>query len=178
MKLPKANSQVSNNYQTKQKHFKWLWIFTQLGKSTETSNKPLMFITGTDENWGNDLRNAVTANLYLNQGPEPKKKPLHQNWVRRRTAMIQTMLEVQLKNGFLSYPLNWNLIGNALFMSFQKYLTLKEINNIKEFYGMKIAESHTRECMRFCNQWNENQLAVRIEILVWKVCSPNTHTPV
>ena len=39
--------------------------------------------------------NAVTANLILNIGPEPEpvNTPLHQNWILRRTALIQTTLD-------------------------------------------------------------------------------------
>ena len=35
----------------------------------------------------------VTANLILNIGPEPINTPLHQNWIHRRTALIQTTLD-------------------------------------------------------------------------------------
>ena len=48
---------------------------------------------------------------------------------------------VLLNNGFLLYTKNLNPIGNALHVSFQKCLTLKEINNIKEFYLLSIADS-------------------------------------
>ena len=40
-----------------------------------------------------DYLNAVTANLTLNIGPEPVYTPLHQNWIHRRTALIQITLD-------------------------------------------------------------------------------------
>ena len=53
-----------------------------------------MVFTGTDPEYSvEDFLNAVTANLILNVGPEPIKTPLHQNWIHRRTALIQTTLD-------------------------------------------------------------------------------------
>ena len=75
-----------------------------MGKSTVTSNKPLLNFTGTDENSVKAYPKAVRANLFLNIGPETMNKLLHQNWVRRRTALIQTTLDEQLKKCFLSCP--------------------------------------------------------------------------
>ena len=50
-----------------------------------------MVFTGTDREYSvEDYLNAVTANLILNIGPEPINTPLHQNWIHRRTALIQT----------------------------------------------------------------------------------------
>ena len=65
-----------------------------MGGSSKTSIKPPMVITGTyPENSVKDYLNAVTANLILNIGPEPVNTPLHQNWIHRRTALIQTTLD-------------------------------------------------------------------------------------
>ena len=53
-----------------------------------------MLFTGTDPEYSvEDYLNAVTANLILNIGPEPIHTPLHQNWIHRRTALIQTTLD-------------------------------------------------------------------------------------
>ena len=50
-----------------------------------------MVFTGTDPEYSvEDYLNAVTANFFLNIGPEPNTTPLHQNWIHRRTALIQT----------------------------------------------------------------------------------------
>ena len=55
-----------------------------------------MIFTGTDPEYSvEDYLNAVTANLILNIEPEPINTPLHQNWIHRSTALIQTTL-----NGF------------------------------------------------------------------------------
>ena len=65
-----------------------------MGRSSITSNKPLMVFTGTDPEYSvEDYLNAVTANLILNMGPEPINMPLDQNWIHRRTALIQTTLD-------------------------------------------------------------------------------------
>ena len=112
-----------------------------MGKSFVTSNKPLMVFTGTNESSVEYYVNAVTANLILSIGPEPINKPLHQKCVYRSTALLQTTLEVQLKNGFLYYTKKLNPIRNALHVSFQNCLTLKEVNNIKVFYLLNIAHS-------------------------------------
>ena len=53
-----------------------------------------MLFTGTDPEYSvEDYLNAVTANLILNIGPEPISTPLYQNWIHRRTALIQTTLD-------------------------------------------------------------------------------------
>ena len=53
-----------------------------------------MVFTGTDPEYSvEDYLIAVTANLFLNKGPEPINTPLHQNWIHRRTALIQITLD-------------------------------------------------------------------------------------
>ena len=49
-----------------------------------------MVFTSTDPK---NYLNAVTAVLILNTGPEPINTPFHQNWIHRRTALIQTTLD-------------------------------------------------------------------------------------
>ena len=71
-----------------------------------TSNKPLMVFTGTDHEYSvEDYLNAVTANLILNIGPEPVNTPLHQNWIHRRTALIQTTLDGAAQKCFSVLPI-------------------------------------------------------------------------
>ena len=63
-------------------------------ESSMTSNKPLMVFTGTYPEYSvEDCLNAVTANLILKIGPEPVNTPIHQNWIHRCTAPIQTTLD-------------------------------------------------------------------------------------
>ena len=72
-----------------------------MGGSSITSNKPLMSFTGTDPEYSvEDYLNAVTANLILNIGPEPINTPLHENWIHRGTALIQTTLDGVAQKGF------------------------------------------------------------------------------
>ena len=76
------------------------------GSSTTSnkSNKPLMVFTGTDPEYSvEDYLNAVTANLTKNIGPERIITPLHQNWIHRRTALIQTTLDGAAQKSFQYY---------------------------------------------------------------------------
>ena len=77
-----------------------------MGGSSITSNKPLMVFTGTDGEYSvEDYLNAVTANLFLNIGPEPINTPLHQNKVGYKDLQryYKQHLMAQLKNGFQFY---------------------------------------------------------------------------
>ena len=77
-----------------------------MGGSSITSNKPLMVFTGTDPEYSvEDYLNAVTANLILNIGPEPINTPLHQNWIHRRIALIQTTLDGAAQKWFSVLPI-------------------------------------------------------------------------
>ena len=83
-----------------------------MGGSSITSNEPLMVFTGTDPEYSvEDYLNAVTSNLILNIGPEPINTPLHQNWIHRRTALIQTTLDGAAQKWFSVLPIeiksNW-----------------------------------------------------------------------
>ena len=77
-----------------------------MGGSSITSNKPLMVFTGTDPEYSVEVYlNAVTANLILNIGPEPINTPLHQNWIQRRIALIQTTLDGAAQKCFSVLPI-------------------------------------------------------------------------
>ena len=53
-----------------------------------------MVFRGTDPEYSvENYLNAVTAILVLNTGHEPVNTPLHQNWIHRRRALIQTTLD-------------------------------------------------------------------------------------
>ena len=138
-----------------------------MGGSSITSNKPLMVFTGTDPEYSvEDYLNAVTANLILNIGREPINTPLHQNWIHRRTALIQTTLDGAAQKWFSVLPIeiksNW------------KRFT-------QEFSKMFDSERNKQQQRVLCNEIrrlpNETikQLAVRIETLVRKAYSLNTH---
>ena len=138
-----------------------------MGGSSITSNKLLMVFTGTDPEYSvEDYLNAVTANLILNIGPEPINTPLHQNWIHRRTALIQTTLDGAAQKWFSVLPLeiksNW------------KRFT-------QEFSKMFDSERNKQQQRVLCNEIrrlpNETikQLAVRFETLVRKAYSLNTH---
>ena len=72
-----------------------------MGGSSKTSTKPLMVFTGTDPDYFvEDYLNAFRAILISNIGLEPVNTPLHQNWIDRRTALIQTTLDGAARKGF------------------------------------------------------------------------------
>ena len=138
-----------------------------VGGSSITSNKPLMVFTGTDPEYSvEDYLNAVTANLILNIGPEPINTPLHQNWIHRRTALIQTTLDGAAQKWFSVLPIE--------IKSDWKRFT-------QEFSKMFDSESNKQHQRVLCNEFrrlpNETikQLAVRIETLVRKAYLLNTH---
>ena len=65
-----------------------------------------MVFTGTDPEYSvEDYLNAVTANLILNIGPKPINTPPHQNWIHRRTALIQTTLDGAGQKWFSVLPI-------------------------------------------------------------------------
>ena len=79
-----------------------------------------MVFTGTDTEYSvEDYLNAVTANLILNIGPEPVNTPLHQNWIHRRTDLIQATLDGAAQKGFSVLPKNiksdWKKIITRIF---------------------------------------------------------------
>ena len=138
-----------------------------MGGSSITSTKPLMLFTGTDPEYSvEDYLNAVTANLILNIGPEPIDTPLHQNWIHRRTALIQTTLDGTAQKWFSVLPIE--------IKSDWKRFT-------QEFSKLFDSERNKQHQIVLCNEIrilpNETikQLAVRIETLVRKAYSLNTH---
>ena len=126
-----------------------------------------MEFTGTYPEYSvEDYLNAVTSNLILNIGPEPINTPLHQNRIHRGTALIQTTLDGAAQKRFSVLPkdvkTNW------------KRFT-------QEFSKMFDSERNKQHQRVLCNEIrrlpNETikQLAVRIETLVRKADSLNTH---
>ena len=138
-----------------------------MGGSSKTPNKPLMVFTGTDPEYSvEDYLNAVAANLILNIGPEPINTPLHQNWIHRRTALIQTTLDGAAQKWFSVLPLDIKTNWKRFTQEFSK------------MFDFERNKQHQRvlcnEIRRLPNE-TIKQLAVRIETLVQKVCSLNTH---
>ena len=138
-----------------------------MGGSSITSNKTLMVFTGTDPEYSvEDYLNAVPANLYLNIGPEPINTPLHQNWTHRRKALIQTTLDGAAQKWFSVLPIE--------IKSDWKRFT-------QEFSKMFDSERNKQHQRVLCNEIHRlpnetiKQLAVRIETLVRKAYSLNTH---
>ena len=111
--------------------------------SSITSKKPWMVFTGTDPEYSvEDYLNAVTANLFSSIGPEPIITPLHQKWIHRRTALIQTTLDGAAKKWFSVLPIDMKSV-------WKRFSSKKETNNIKKFYEMKFADYQTKQL----NNW-------------------------
>ena len=138
-----------------------------MGGSSITSNKPLMVFTGTGPEYSvEDYLNAVTANLILNLGPEPINTPLHQNWIHRRTELIQTTLDGAAQKWFSVLPIEIKSDWKRCTQEFSK------------LFDSERNKQHQRvlcnEIRRLPNE-TIKQLAVRIETLVQKAFSLNTH---
>ena len=111
-----------------------------------------MAFTGTDP--VEDYLNAVTANLFLNIGPEPINTPLHQNWIHRRTALIQTTLDGAAQKWFSVLPIEIKSDWKRFTQEFSK------------MFGSERNKQHQRVlCNEIGRLPNETikQLAVRIK---------------
>ena len=92
-----------------------------MGGSAISSNKPLMVFTRTDpESLVDVYLNAVTVNLISNIGPEPINTPLHQNWIHRRTALIQTTLDGAAQKWFSVLPIDFKSDRKIFTQEFSK----------------------------------------------------------
>ena len=126
-----------------------------------------MVLTGTDLAYSvEDYLNAVTASVILNSGPEPVNTPIHHNWIHRSTALIQTTLDDAAQKWFSVLLINiksdWKIF----------------IQEISKMFDCERNKQHQRglcnEIRRFPNE-TINQFAVRIETLLSKALSLNTH---
>ena len=126
-----------------------------------------MIFTGTDpEHSVEDYLNAVTANLILNMGPEPINKPLSQNWIHRRTALIQTTLDGPAQKWFSALPMEIKSDWKRFTQEFSKMF-----DSERNKQHQRVLCNKTR---RLPNETIE-QLAVRRETLVGKTYSLKTH---
>ena len=122
-----------------------------------------MVITGTDPEYSvEDYLNAVTAYLILNIEPEPIKTPLHQNWIHRRTAVIQTTLDGAAQKWF-----------SVLLIDMKSDWKTFTPEVSKMFDSERNKQHQSVSCNEICRLPNKTikQLAVRIETLVRKAYS-------
>ena len=92
-----------------------------------SSDKPLMVFKGTDLEYSvEDYLNTVLATLFLNIGPEPVTTPLHQNWIHRRTAIIQTTVDCAAQKWFSTLPLDLKSVWKRFTQEFSKFSTLNK----------------------------------------------------
>ena len=138
-----------------------------MGGSSITSKKPLMVFAGTDpEHSVEDYLKAVTANLILNIGPEPINTPLHQNWIHRRTALIQTTLDGAVQEWFSVLPIDIKSDWRRFTQEFSKVFGSERNKQHQSVLCIEIRRL-PKETIK--------QLTVRIKTLVRKAYSLNTH---
>ena len=126
-----------------------------------------MVFTGTDPEYSvEDYLNAVTVNLILYIGPEPINTPLHQNWIHRRTALIQTTLDGAAQKWFSVLPIEIKTDWKRFTQEFSKPFDSERNKQHQRILCNKI--------LRLPNE-TIKQLAVRIETIVRKAYSLNTH---
>ena len=117
-----------------------------MGGSSIISNKPVMVFTGTDPEYSvEDYLNAVTANLILNIGPKRFNTPLHQNWIHRRTALIQTTLDAAAQKWFSVLPIQIKSDWKRFKQEFSKQFDSERNKHYKEFYATKYADYQMKQ---------------------------------
>ena len=115
-----------------------------MGGSSITSNKLLMVFTGTYPEYSvEDYLNAVTANLTINIGPKLINTTLHQNWIHRRTALIQTKLDGAAQKWFSVLTIDIKSDWKRFTQEFSKMFA-SERNKQQEFYAMKFVDNQTK----------------------------------
>ena len=126
-----------------------------------------MVFIGTDLEYSvEDYLIAVTANLILNIGPEPINTPPHQNWIHRRTALTQTTLDGAAQKWFSNLPIDIKTNWKKFTQNFSKMFN---------------SERNKQHQIVLCNEIRKlpnetiKQLAVRVQTLVRKAYSLNTH---
>ena len=117
-----------------------------------------MVFTGTHPEYSvEDYLDAVTANLILNIGPEPFNTPLHQNWIHRCTALLQSTLDGAAQKWFSGLPIDKKSDWKRFTQEFSK------------MFDSERNKQHQRVlCNKIRRLSNETikQLAVRIVTLV------------
>ena len=126
-----------------------------------------MVFTGADPEYSvEDYLNAVTASLILNIGSEPIITPLHQIWIHRRTALIQTTLYGAAQKWFSVLPIDIKIDWKRFTQKFSKKCDSERNKQHQRVLCKEIRRLPTETI---------KHLAVRIETLVRKAYSLNTH---
>ena len=101
-----------------------------------------MGFSGTDPDYSiENCLNAVTAILNLNIGLEPVKTPLRQNWIHRRTALIQITLYGAAQKLFSVLPIDIKSDLKSFTKEISERFNSETTNNIEEIYGKKFVDS-------------------------------------
>ena len=73
------------------------------------------------------------SQLILNIRPEPVNTPLHQNWIHRLTALIQTTRDGAAQKWFSVLPIDIKSDWKRFTSEFSKMFDSEKKNNTKEF---------------------------------------------
>ena len=87
-----------------------------------------------------DYLYAVAANLILNIGPEPMNTPLHQSWIHRRTALIQTSLEGAAQKWFSVLPIEVKPDWKKFTQEFSKMFDSERNKQHQKVYAMNFVD--------------------------------------
>ena len=109
----------------------------------------------------------------MNIGPEPINTPLHQNWIHRRTALIQTTLDGAAQKWFSVVPIDIKSDWKRFTQKFSKMFDCERNKQHQRVLCNEIPKKQLPN-ERLPNETIQ-QLAVRIETLVRKAYPLNTH---
>ena len=79
------------------------------------------------------------------KGPEPINTPLYQNWIHRRTALIQTTLDGAAQKWFSVLPIDIKSDWKRFTQEFSKMFDSERNKQHQKFYAMKFAGYQTKQ---------------------------------
>ena len=147
--------------------FQMTFVLYLMAGSSITSSKLLMVFTGTVPEFSvESFLNTVTANLLINLGTKFVITPLHQNWIHKRTALVQTTLNGAAQKWFSAFSIeiksNWKRIT-------------QDCSKMFDSKGNKQNLRLLCKTIRRLPNKRIKELGSRIEILIQKTYSLNTH---
>ena len=147
--------------------FQMTIVLYLMAESTITSSKVLMVFTGTIPEYSvESFLNTVTANLLIKLGTKSVITPLHQNWIHKRTALVQTTINGAAQKWFSAFSIEIKSDWKRITQDFSKKF---DSEGNKQYLRLL--------CKTIRRLPNERikQLGSRIEILIQKTYSLNTH---
>ena len=122
-----------------------------MGGSSITSNKPLMVLTDTYL-LCRRLPKCSQSKFILNIGLEPVNMPFHQNWIHRRTALIQTTLDGAAQQWFSVLPLEKKSDWKRFTQEFSKMFDSERTKQHQRVLCNKIRRLSNETIKKTCSQ--------------------------